>query len=142
MKLKKAYALLAVTVLVLISFFIYKTYNKPHVAIEDTKAQISVKASEMIQDFLSDEQSANTKYLEKIIQVEGTVKEIKIKNNGVIVSLGTKDTMESILCHLLVSETDKTKNLKKGQTISVKGICTGYLLDIILIRSIIKINKK
>ena len=57
----------------------YKMYNKEHVNVAKTKSDISLSADEILNDFSSDESIANTKYLEKIIEVKGVISDIKIE---------------------------------------------------------------
>ena len=45
------------------------------------------------------------------------------------------DDFGSVLCHLSEEATKEMSVLIEGQTITVKGICTGYLMDVILIKS-------
>ncbi|PQJ78363.1 OB-fold protein [Polaribacter porphyrae] len=113
----------------------YKMYNKPHVNVNDTKADFSVNANAFLNEFSTDETKANTKYLEKIVSVKGIISSIKVENNKGIISLKTDDDFGSIQCHLSDEATKSINNLKEGQNITVKGICTGYLMDVILVKS-------
>ena len=59
----------------------------------------------------------------------------KIEKEKGIVSIETEDDFGSILCHLSEASTLKMKELKEEQTIAIKGICTGFLMDVILVKS-------
>lgn len=72
MKIKKI--ILVIIVLGIVgALIVYKMYNKPHVDITETSADITISANKIMQDFSSDETTANTRYLDKIIQVKGIV---------------------------------------------------------------------
>lgn len=116
------------------AFVAYKIYNKPHVNVADSKSDMTLTADKIINDFSSDESKANTLYLEKIIEVSGEISELNVVKEKGIITLKTKDDFGSVLCHLSDESTKKMSSLKEGQTISVKGICTGYLLDVILVK--------
>lgn len=134
MKIKK----IIIGVLILGSFgaFVaYKMYNKPHVNVEKASADITISANKILEDFSSDETTANTKYLEKIIEVKGVISDTKIEKEKGIITLKTNDDFGSVLCHLSTAATKQMSALKEGQTITVKGICTGYLMDVILVKS-------
>lgn len=134
MKIKKI--ILVIIVLGIVgALIVYKMYNKPHVDITETSADITISANKIMQDFSSDETTANTRYLDKIIQVKGIVSETKIENEIGIISLKTNDDFGSVQCYLSEEATYKISELKEGQTITVKGICTGYLMDVILVKS-------
>ncbi|WP_299045770.1 hypothetical protein [uncultured Polaribacter sp.] len=116
-------------------YIAYKMYNKPHVDVADTTSDIITTASQIMTDFTSDENKANIKYLEKIIEVSGVIIDTNIENEKGIVTLKTNDDFGSVLCHLSETATQKIETLKQGQTITIKGICTGYLMDVILVKS-------
>ena len=115
-------------------FVAYKMYNKPHVNVAETKAGISITADKILNDFSSDETAANTTYLGKIIEVKGKVSKTKtVKEKGIII-LKTNDDFGGVSCHLSEAATKKMSNIKEGQSISLKGICTGYLMDVIFVK--------
>jgi hypothetical protein len=134
MNLKK----IIITILVLgtiIAVLAYKMYNKPHLDVASAKADVTISANDLINAFSTNESDANAKYLEKIIEVKGTVSSFKIEKEKGIVSIETEDDFGSILCHLSEASTLKMKELKGGQAIAIKGICTGFLMDVILVKS-------
>jgi DNA/RNA endonuclease YhcR with UshA esterase domain len=134
MKLKKI--IIGILVLGIIGAFVgYKMYNKPHVDVSEASADITISANKILEEFSSDETTANSKYLEKIIEVKGVVSETKLEKEKGIITLKTNDDFGSVLCHLSDEATGKMCTLKEGQTITVKGICTGYLMDVIIIKS-------
>ena len=115
-------------------FVAYKMYNKPHVNVVDTKSDIILSASKILNDFSTDENVANKLYLEKIIKINGTISELNIEKERGIITLKTTDDFGSVLCHLSEGGMKKMKTLKVGQTITLKGICTGFLMDVILVK--------
>ncbi|WP_299672271.1 hypothetical protein [uncultured Polaribacter sp.] len=133
MKTKKI--IIGILILGLLGVFVaYKMYHKPHVNVADESADITLTANTILEDFSSDETMANTKYLEKIIQVEGIVSEVKTANEKGIITLKTNDDFASVLCHLSTEATKKIHTVKVGQTLKLKGICTGFLMDVVLIK--------
>jgi len=133
MKLKKI--IIGILILGFIgAFAAYEMYNKPHVNVAEASADISLSADKILNDFSSDENAANSKYLEKIISVKGVVSEIKIEKEKGIITLKTKDDFGSVLCHLSDEATSKINLFKEGQVIMIKGICTGFLMDVILVK--------
>lgn len=131
MKIKKI--IIGILVLGIIgAFIVYKTYNKPHVNVEEASVDISITADKILNDFSSDESSANLKYLDKIIEVKGVVSEINTEKG--IITIETNDDFGSVLCHLSEEASRKIGGLQQGQIIVVKGICTGFLMDVILVK--------
>ena len=139
--MNKKKIILSILVLAIVgSFIAYKMYNKPHVNVAESKSDIVLTADKILSDFSTDENAANTKYLEKIIEVKGTVSDIKTENEKGIITLKTNDDFGSVLCHLSESSTKKINSIKEGQEIKVKGICTGFLMDVILVKCEITTN--
>jgi DNA/RNA endonuclease YhcR with UshA esterase domain len=117
------------------AFIAYKMYNKPHVDVAETAADISIAANTILTEFSTDETTANAKYLDKIVAVKGAISAIKTEKGKGIITLKTNDDFGNILCHLSEVSTQKISDLKEGQTITVKGICTGFLMDVVLVKS-------
>ncbi|WP_298540166.1 hypothetical protein [uncultured Aquimarina sp.] len=134
-KTNKKILIAGVIMLFVAAFISFKIYNKPHIDVSTATPNVSMKAGILLAEFLNDETEANKKYLEQIIQVSGTIAEIDTNKNGnAIIVLRKGDDIESVICHLSPEENKKTSNLKIGQEINIKGICTGYLMDVILIK--------
>lgn len=137
--MNKKKIIIGILVLGIIGAFVgYKMYNKPHVDVAEASADITISANKILEAFSTDETTANKKYLDKIVAVKGEIAEMKTEKEKGIITLKTNDDFGSILCHLSEASTKKMSALKEGQTITVKGICTGYLMDVILVKSEIK----
>lgn len=113
----------------------YKISNQPHVDVSKTEADINISGIILLEEFETDETKANTKYLEKIIEVTGTIGSISIENGNQIITLKEENAFGSIICHS--SNNEDFKNLKENDIVTIKGICTGYLMDVILIKCVI-----
>jgi hypothetical protein len=109
-------------------------YNKPPRNVAD-EAGIPVSATELYAKFTTNEPQANQAYLNKVLQVSGQVLEVKSTSAaGEVVVLNTGDPMFGIACSLDKVETP-AHEVKPGEKITIKGICTGYLSDVVLSRS-------
>lgn len=117
-------------------FILFKQYNKPHTDVHTSPPAYTVTTN-IIEEFKNDEEKANKTYLDKIIQVEGTIENIDTANGNGIIVLGSGNSMENIICNMDPSENRKVLGLQKGQKLTIKGICTGYLLDVVLVGAVI-----
>jgi tRNA_anti-like len=108
----------------------YKMYTKPHRNVETVKS-ITVAAAQLATDFENDETRSNSLYLDKVLEVSGEVNEITKNQKGetLIVLKGTG--MSTVRCTL---EEDAPPEIKSGSIASFKGICTGYLTDVVMVR--------
>lgn len=100
---------------------VYYMLHKPADKVED-HSSIAVAAGTLVKEFSADEKKANEKYLNKVIEVSGTVSESeKNQDGGVMIVLETGDPMAGIQCAMR----DKTTTSSKGQNITIKGFCSG-----------------
>lgn len=126
--------LLPVIILVIIISTIvgYNMYNKSHVDTKDSKADVTISPSKLLSEFETDEAAANTKYLDQIIEVKGIVKLINQVETGGSLSLDSGNEMASIICEFESKES--IAGVKVGDEVVVKGVCSGMLSDIVLVR--------
>lgn len=129
---RKKILLTAIAIIIAAVFGVaYYEYNKP---VEDVAALTGqhVNATDLFKDYSLNEQAANKAYLNKALEVSGKVLEVKQNLNApsqIILDAG--DPMFGIACTM-----DKSlKKVKPGDTVTIKGICTGYLNDVIIIKS-------
>jgi hypothetical protein len=109
-------------------------YNKPHRNVI-AETGIPITATELYAKFTSNEGQANQAYLNKVLQVSGQVLAIKSNSTaGKVVILNTGDPLFGVVCTLNLQE-KVLRPMKPGEKITVKGICTGYLSDVVLTNS-------
>jgi tRNA_anti-like len=105
-------------------------WNKPATNVL-TSTAIKIPANDLFDAYLKNEQEANTLYLEKILEVTGEIMNVSVNAEGsTVVLLKTKDSMFGVNCTL----EQKAIVMKEGEQVTLKGICTGYLTDVVLIR--------
>ncbi len=99
-------------------------------------ADYEITAKELVENFEMNEDSANTMFLGKIVSVEGIVSS-KIEKEGVItIFLKEKEDISGVLCHFN-TDFNTLKKTREGEKLKVKGICSGYLLDVILNKCVV-----
>ncbi|HZH70757.1 MAG TPA: hypothetical protein VFD80_09920 [Flavobacteriaceae bacterium] len=138
--MKRLTYILGICILVgvlLVSFVFIKMYNKPHIDMVNAQPQFVVSVIELANEFQTDENEANQKYLDNVLQVKGEVAAISTNNGKSVLTLRQEGSSTQVICTLNASENKKVLQLKEGQQVTVKGICTGFLLDIMLVRTII-----
>ncbi len=130
--------IISMLVIALVVVFINAAiYNKPHTNVSESSPNVSLASNTLLEEFENDEIRANSKYLEQIIQVTGIISALNTANGNGIVTLSGESATGSVMCHLSPEENKKMSALKKGQNVVIKGICTGYLMDVILIKCVI-----
>lgn len=114
----------------------YKMYHKPHKNIVKAEAVAIMTASEMLASYKNDEVAANGKYLDKILAISGTIASIKVQDNQISLQLDTGDPMSEIICNLDPFTKHKRTDFKVGEQVKLKGVCSGYLSDVVMDRCV------
>jgi len=132
--MKRSYIIIVALLLILsVVWIVFSTYNKPH---RDPLSEESIKisATELFHSYENDEAAANGLYLDKVLEISGKISEITTNQELIpIVALETENPMFGIRCTM----EDATINSKLGDSVTIKGICTGYLSDVIIIKAIL-----
>ena len=107
--------------------FVYSVQN--HRNINDEQA-ISIIADSLAQLFTNDEAVANTIYLNKVIDLKGVVIDTASNQLGILtLTIGNVNNMSNVF--ITLSERPKLP-IKLNDTIRVKGICSGFLSDVVI----------
>ncbi len=138
----KKIIIIVLIIAVLLALYFYKEYNRKPADISDVQPVTKVKATIIINQYENDEISANHIYLGKTIQVKGTITEIINQHDTLTnVLIGDTGSMHKVSCLLDRRHTGLINQYKAGQQIIIKGICTGFLLDVELDRCVVVENK-
>lgn len=116
----------------------YSLINKPHRSVAD-EIGIEVSSSDLFLQFETNEETGNTKFLDKAILVRGEVAEIVTNQEGkTVVILATDNPLFGVSCTM----EGPSDGVQIGSSVTIKGICVGYLSDVVINRAIItKINE-
>ena len=110
-------------------------YNKPHKKMTTATSDFTVSALDLFTEFESDENLSNEKYLDKVVGVSGTVQEVKEEDGVTSVTLNSGG-MFGVICQLDQLTEHKRTTFAIGENVSFKGICTGLLMDVVLVRCV------
>lgn len=113
----------------------YYLWNKPHQNMSKADAAYSLEANALLAEYESDEAAANSKYLSKIIEVKGEVAQVLDGENTTVV-LATENGIFGIKCELDPHSKVEFPTYKAGDQVALKGECTGYLGDVVLVRCV------
>ncbi len=134
MKGKKSLILVFLMVIIFGLALALYCYNKPHVNVKKSEAAYALTAQNLISEYQRNETETNEKYFEIVIQVKGKIFEISTLKGNSVITLKDENLESSIICHMIPEENIRVFELQKGQDIEIKGISTGYLLDVIMVR--------
>ena len=128
-----------ILILIVAIIFAYKSYNKPHKEADSTQPDVIMTPVELMAAYDADETAANIKYLDKLIQLKGKVKQINQLTTGASLTLDAGQEMAAVICEF--QEGDALKGVQEDQEITLNGFCTGKLMDIVLVRCSISDSK-
>jgi archaellum component FlaG (FlaF/FlaG flagellin family) len=103
-------------------------YYKPHKDFATAKVDVTITAKDLSAAFDADETNATWAYVkgDKTILVTGVVSEPPTANaTGVEVVLEGSEATGTVACTLMPDQSEKAKQLKKGDAVRLKGQCTG-----------------
>lgn len=103
----------------------------------NTKTENQVASEKLVRAFLDNEPEANGNYVEKAIEVKGMVKDVTFVNDRYSIFLHGGTEYSSVMCAMKEDQYKNIQNLKKGQSVILKGICKGFLMDVIFLDCII-----
>ncbi|MDI9364159.1 MAG: hypothetical protein QM541_04345 [Flavobacterium sp.] len=114
----------------------YKNYKRD----QAYKTAIKVTAKDLVKEFLANEQAAYQKYTGKnkatgkdiIVEVTGEIISDKLSEGYHVITLKSDDAFSSVACTLR----EYNGEIMNG-TITIKGLCTGFLSDVNIIEAII-----
>jgi tRNA_anti-like len=116
-------------------------YNLKHTDMAKAKPDFIVTASALQKEFESNEPAASAKYINKILEVTGTIASItRADSNNLNISLITGSDVSSVIC-TFQAIVDPSK-FKVGDEIKLRGECSGFLMDVLLNNCAIIVNKK
>lgn len=110
-----------------------RMYFKPHANIGKMDAAYKMKASALIKQFITAENTATSKYVQKPIEITGNlVTKSKLPNGTDLLVL--EDEMQGVSCELDRAWSNANRSviesLQTGKTLTVKGVCEGYLMEV------------
>lgn len=106
---------------------LYQYNRKP--ATVDGQSGIAVSAPTLVATFEKNDAEANKLYLNKVIDVSGTVTEVSKNQDGKsVLLLRADDEMSGVQCTMRENGVE----VPVGKSVSVKGFCNGYTLVVIL----------
>ena len=114
----------------------YYMWNKPHQNMATAKTDVTIEAGALFEAYNADENACNAKYLDKVIAVSGTVKEVTNDEGTIKVSLDTGGDF-GVRCELSTTATHTRTDFSPGERITVKGTCSGFNFDVQLTNCVV-----
>lgn len=106
-------------------------FNMQHKDLLKVKPDFVITSYDLQKAFEENEAFANEKFVNKIIEVTGNIESVKTGDDGIkSVALKTGSELSSVICTISF-QTDIVK-LTVGDELTIRGECSGFLMDILL----------
>ena len=110
---------------------------KGEINVAKAAAAHELNAGALYAAFSEDETAANAEYAGTVIEVKGILKSVEKNDTDQFqLSLDAEDDLGAVVCTLTQAPADLT-NLEIGSSVTVKGICTGYLFDVVIDQAVL-----
>ncbi|AEW02002.1 hypothetical protein A4D02_08315 [Niastella koreensis] len=116
-----------VVVIALAAGYGWYQFNRTVQGLANVRADFSVNATDLIKEFVSSEDAANKKYMNKILAVKGMVRNVEAAQSTVV--LGDTSDMSGVRCVIDSTANSTIGSLQKGAVITIKGAITGFNKD-------------
>lgn len=137
--MKKRQTILSLAILCLlvaVAWGVY-LYNKPHANAGGKSTDETITADSLYANYAANEAAADKRFMNKIVEVKGTVQDVTMSNSKPTVTLGTGQA-GSINCQMALDSTTVFTSIHKNTQVTIKGKCSGYLMDVNLVDCVIK----
>jgi len=121
--MKRIILVVVILVIAIGSWYAYNMFQEKTPDVVGKKPDVVTTAQELLDAFNNDTASARKKYIDKIVEVTGTVK--KIDTTGSVV-LGDEGSTSEVTIGLDRRHIDDYKKIKTGSIAKLQGVCSGY----------------
>lgn len=135
--MKKTYVFFLGVLLLCVAGRVYFLFNKPHSGTANLRASVSIKAEDLYTKYQNNEAEANTLYLDKVIEVKGVISAVSVKGPIVNIQLNAS-ALGGINCNLFPVDSKDRQLPAIGRVLTIKGRCTGFLMDVNLVDCVIE----
>jgi len=134
---KLIYAIAVVAITALGGYYYVFVYSKTHHRNVQSEKGIVIQADSLSAAYQDNEKNANALYLNKALEISGTIVSIDKNQEGKItLIIGRPDSFSNVSVTLISTA---ALSQKIGETITIKGVCTGALSDVIVTEGVVKL---
>lgn len=133
---KLLYLILFLAIIAFSAYYYVFIYSTTHHRNVQSEKAIIIQANFLSAAYQANEKNANTLYLNKAVEVSGTLLSIGKNQEGkTTLILGSSNSFFNVSVSLISTE---PITQKVGETITIKGVCTGALSDVIITEGVVK----
>ena len=131
--------IIAIALIATIAFSVYYyvfVYSSQHRRQVQSESGIVITSDSLVAKYQADEKLANSLYLNKAVVVTGILLSIDKNQEGkTTIVIGRSDSFSNVSV-TMINTTPITQ--KVGESITIKGLCTGALSDVVITDGVVK----
>lgn len=122
----------AAAVLVIVIAGLY-FFNLGSSDLSNSEPDYNLTAPELYSEFSSNETRASETYIDKVIDVSGTVLAKETLNDNIVnISLDSGNPFGLVICTFSGKHEEILSNIEIGDSLTIRGICSGMLMDVLM----------
>lgn len=122
---------IALVIIAAAAYFGIRSYTAVMPRAAGHQPEVAIKAADLYRAYEEDEVQAGARYNDKLLLVEGVVKQVAVGAEGrMSVLLATESGLGSIVCEFAES----AEAPLSGRQVAIKGYCAGFNFDVLLQR--------
>lgn len=132
--MKKIFLIVTGILILVVAITAYMLWNKPHRNIAIEKG-VAIEATQLSMEYENNQDNANHKYLDKVLEVTGVIKDISTNQDG-----NTVIVLDDIFSGVQCTMKDSSNAFAIDEVVTVRGICTGYTIGVLMSECILSNN--
>ena len=132
---KRVFFLGGIVLLLLIAWKGWNMYHQPRQGVSGQDVAQSLSAEQLYKQYQSQEEKSNRSFLGRVIEVTGVLSAVSQEGGHQLWVLSTGTAGAGVNCQLFENKQDI--NPKIGARYTIKGKCTGFLLDVNLVDCVV-----
>ena len=118
-------------------FFFYYEVQKPAAKnVANMEVAMALETDDLIKMFQDNKEDASNSLIEKVVQVKGQIKEISFINERYTFLLTSENFPKNFVMCEMAPGNLRIEEFQVGDTLELRGICKGYLLDVIMLNCV------
>ena len=115
----------------------FNEYNRKLPGTQQLKTAFKIEAVAFVSEFEADASAATKKYADRVVEVHGFVSSMQVTDTSATIFLKGGTSFSSVMCQFDQSTVREIKQLRNGELVIIKGVCSGYLMDVVMVRCIV-----
>ena len=114
-------------------YYVLPKFSSSEKNLTNSTPELSLTANHLAEFYKNNEEESNLLYAGKILEITGTIKEITFLNDRTTVILNSSSKSFGVICDIHPNDFNKINKFKINDAVTIKGICKGFLKDVILL---------